>query len=72
MELITIYFHWVGEKRIYSATAAIGEWDGIEGDADDAIFYYFDDAVDKSIIGVFADFEVIGYERKGVIYGRLA
>lgn len=68
MEFITIYFHWVGEKRIYSARAVIGVWDGNEDDHQ--VFYYFDDAVDKSIIGVYADFEVVGYERGGVEYGN--
>lgn len=67
MELITIYFHWIGEKRIYSATAAIGVWDGNEDDHH--IFYYFDDNPEESVIGVFADFEVVGYVRGGVEYG---
>lgn len=77
IEHIVIYFKWIDEanceplpKYIYTARAAIGMWDGVEGDDDDAIFYYFDDNPNLSIIGNHGDFDVVGYERKGEMYGR--
>jgi hypothetical protein len=76
IEHIVIHFKWANEANgepvddyIYTARAAIGEWNGVEGEDDDAIFYYFDDNPNLSIIGNHGDFNVVGYERGGVSYG---
>lgn len=42
-ETVTVQGYWQGEpSRIYTVLVALGEWDGVEDEADRDIFYYMD------------------------------